>query len=229
MNPRDVGCYPLSMDAGADAMPVPERWRWRVREAAGGAGDPSGSAVADEVLLGRVADGDVGALAALYRRYAARLLGFLQRYARDRMLAEEILQDTLLAVWRSAHRYAGRSGVRTWLFGVAWRQAHNRLRSERSDQVPLDGIADRADPAPGPAEWAIARAQSEAIADAVDALALHHREVLALAFAATMPHQEIAEILGVPLGTVKSRLHHARAALARALAERGYVEIEERR
>jgi RNA polymerase sigma-70 factor (ECF subfamily) len=129
-----------------------------------------------------------------------------------------------------AHRYAGRSGVRTWLFGVAWRQAHNRLRAERSDQVPLDGVVDRADPAPGPAEWAMARAQGEAIADAVDTLALHHREVLALAFAARVPHQEIAEILGVPLGTVKSRLHHARAALARALAERGYAaEIEERR
>jgi RNA polymerase sigma factor (sigma-70 family) len=218
------------MDAGADAMPVPERWRWRVREAAGGAGDLSGSQVADEVLLVRVAIGDAGALAALYRRHAARLLGFLRLYARDRMLAEEILQDTLLAVWRSAHRYAGRSGVRTWLFGIAWRQAHNRLRAERSDQVPLDGIAERADPAPGPAEWAIARAQSKAIAEAVDALAPHHREVLALAFAATMPHQEIAEILGVPLGTVKSRLHHAHAALARALAERGFAaEMEERR
>jgi RNA polymerase sigma factor (sigma-70 family) len=90
--------------------------------------------------------------------------------------------------------------------------------------VPLDGLAGWADPAPGPAEWAIANAWGEAIADAFDALALHHREVLALAFAARVPHREIAEILGVPVGTVKSRLHHARAALARALADRGYVE-----
>jgi hypothetical protein len=70
--------------------------------------------VADEVLVRRVADGDTAALAALYSRYRVGLFGFLERYAGDRMLAEEILQDTLLAVWRSAHAYAGRSSVRTW-------------------------------------------------------------------------------------------------------------------
>jgi len=73
------------------------------------------------VLLVRVAGGDPAALATLYRRYGGRLFGYLQRYAGDRMVAEEILQDTLLAVWRSAPRYAGRSGVRTWLFGIARR------------------------------------------------------------------------------------------------------------
>jgi RNA polymerase sigma-70 factor, ECF subfamily len=213
------------MDTGADAMPVPDRLRlrWRSRGVASEAGDPLATA-ADEVLLVHVADGDATALAALYRRYGGRLFGFLQRYTGDRMVAEEILQDTLLAVWRSAHLYAGRSDVRTWLFGIARRQAHNRLRVQSPQQVPLDSLAGWADPAPGPAEWAVANAQSTAIADAFDALALHHREVLALAFAALVPHREIAEILGVPVGTVKSRLHHARAALARALADRGYVE-----
>jgi RNA polymerase sigma-70 factor (ECF subfamily) len=212
------------MDTGADAMPVPDRLRsrWRSRGTATDARDPASAA--DDVLLARVAGGDAAALAALYRRYGSRLFGFLQRYAGDRMVAEEILQDTLLAVWRSAPRYAGRSGVRTWLFGIARRQAHNRLRVQEPPQLPLDGVAGWADPAPGPAEWAIANAQGAAIAEAFDALAPQQREVLALAFAARMPHGEIAEVLGVPVGTVKSRLHHARAALARSLADRGVVE-----
>jgi RNA polymerase sigma factor (sigma-70 family) len=212
------------MDTGADVMPVPDRLRsrWRSRGTPADAGDPASAA--DDVLLVRVAGGDAAALAALYRRYGSRLFGFLQRYAGDRMVAEEILQDTLLAVWRSAPRYAGRSGVRTWLFGIARRQAHNRLRVQEPQRLPLDGVAGWVDPAPGPAEWAIANAQGAAIADAFDALAPRHREVLALAFAARMPHGEIAEVLGVPVGTVKSRLHHARAALARSLADRGVVE-----
>jgi RNA polymerase sigma-70 factor, ECF subfamily len=211
------------METGADAMPVPDRLRWRSRGAASRPADLP-EAAADEELVARVAGGDAAALAALYQRYDGRLFSFLLRYASDRMVAEEILQDTLLAVWLSAGRYAGRSGVRTWLFGIARRQAHNRLRVQAPVQVPLDRLAGWADPAPGPAEWAIAGAQDTAVAAAFAGLAPHHREVLALAFAARVPHREIAEVLGVPLGTVKSRLHHARAALARALADRGYVE-----
>jgi RNA polymerase sigma-70 factor (ECF subfamily) len=212
------------METGAEAMPVPDRLRWRSRGATSGV-DARSVPVADAVLIARVADGDPAALAALYSRYGARLLAFLERYAGDRMTAEEILQDTLLAVWRSAHRYARRSGVSTWLFGIARRQAHNRLRVRSPELVPLDGVAARwADPAPGPAEWALANLRAGTIAEAFAALAPHHREVLALAFAARLRHREIAEILGVPVGTVKSRLHHARASLGRALADRGYAE-----
>ena len=206
-------------------MPVSDRLRLRLPspEAASAVEDPWLSE-GDVALVGRVAGGDAAALAALYRRHADRLFAFLQQYARDRMVAEEILQDTLLAVWRSAHLYAGRSGVRTWMFGIARRQAHNRLRVQEPRMAPLDGLVGWADPAPGPAEWAIASAQRAAIAGAFAVLAPHHREILALTFAARLPHREIAGVLGVPVGTVKSRLHHARAALHRALADRGYVE-----
>jgi len=209
------------MDVGA--IPMPDRLRLPVGSRSPGAVTAAAhpASDADGTLLRHVAEGDAAALAALYRRYGRRLFGFIQRYAGDRMVAEEILQDTLLAVWRSAHLYAGRSSVRTWLFGIARRQAHNRLRVRRPEQVPLDAVADWADPSPGPAEWVVAGAQSAAIAEAFDTLAGQHREVLALAFAGRLPHSEIAEILGVPIGTVKSRLHHARAALARTLADRG--------
>ena len=148
------------MDTGADAMPVSDRLRlrWPSPEAASGVEDPWASED-DVALVGRVTVGDAAALTALYRRHADRLFAFLQQYARDRMVAEELLQDTLLAVWRSAPLYAGRSSVRTWMFGIARRQAHNRLRVQEPQKLPLDGLVGWADPAPGPAEWAIASAQ----------------------------------------------------------------------
>jgi RNA polymerase sigma-70 factor (ECF subfamily) len=178
--------------------------------------------VDDAALLGLVARGDSAALARLYNAHAGRLFGYLLRLAGDRMTAEEILQDTMLAVWRSAGTYAGGSRVTTWLFGVARRQAYYRLRGT-SPPTPSEPV-DRPDPALGPDELAIAAAGGTPLADAIRRLPDHHREVIALVFVAELPHAEVAEILDVPVGTVKSRLHHARAALARLLAAQGVPE-----
>ncbi|WP_433201669.1 RNA polymerase sigma factor [Dactylosporangium sp. CS-047395] len=169
----------------------------------------------DDELLRRVARGDAAALAELYERHAGPLHGYLHRLAGDRMTAEEILQDTMLAVWRSAGAYEGRAKVTTWLFGVARRQAHNRLRG-RADPVAAE-LPDGPDRGPGPEELAIAAAGGTPVAAAIDRLPGHHRDVIALVFVAGLPLADVADILAVPLGTVKSRLHHARAALAAAL------------
>jgi RNA polymerase sigma factor (sigma-70 family) len=176
----------------------------------------------DAEVLGRVARGDGGALTRLYQAHGGRLFGYLLRLAGDRMTAEEILQDTMLAVWRSAGTYRGGSTVTTWLFGVARRQAYNRLRGTPppSPSEPLD----RADPAPGPDDLAIAAAGGTPVAGAIGQLPDHHRDVIGLVFVAGLPLAEAAAVLGVPVGTVKSRLHHARAALARMLATQGVPE-----
>jgi len=166
-----------------------------------------------------VGRGDAGALTALYRRHADGLFAFLARLAGDRMLAEEILQDTLLAVWRGAATFAGRSQVRTWLYGIARRQAHNRLRVARPITSALDDVPERAAAEPGPEELALAGLTRDRVLAAVDALSLAQREVVVLTMVAGLSHAEIAAVVGVPVGTVKSRLHHARAALARALTE----------
>ncbi|MBM2614665.1 RNA polymerase sigma factor [Actinoplanes sp. LDG1-06] len=169
----------------------------------------------DVELLRSVAAGDSGALARLYERHSGPLFGYLHRLAGDRGTAEEILQDTMLAVWRSAGAFEGRAKVTTWLFGVAHRQAHNRLRLR---PAPLAGeLPDRADPGAGPEELAIAAAGGTPVAAAIDRLPAHHRDVIALVFVAGLPLADVAEVLAIPVGTVKSRLHHARAAVAAAL------------
>jgi RNA polymerase sigma factor (sigma-70 family) len=175
-----------------------------------------GAAVADEVLLRRVTGGDSAALTVLYSRHGDALFRYLLRLCVDRMLAEEVLQDTLLAVWRGADTYRGRAGVRSWLFGIARRQAYQHLRL-REAPVPAE-LPEIADSASGPDELAILAVGGTPVAAAVTRLPTHHREVVALALVAGLPLVEVAEVLGVPVGTVKSRLHHARAALVKALS-----------
>ncbi|MEV6494123.1 sigma-70 family RNA polymerase sigma factor [Actinoplanes sp. NPDC051633] len=171
----------------------------------------------DDDLLRSVAAGDAGALALLYERHAGAVFGYLLRLAGDRMVAEEILQDTMLAVWRSAGAFEGRAKVTTWLFGVARRQAHNRLRLRAAPLPAAADLLDRADQGAGPEELAIAAAGGTPVAAAIDLLPDHHREVIALVFVAGLPLADVAEVLAIPVGTVKSRLHHARAAVAAQL------------
>ncbi len=104
-------------------------------------------AVDDRQVVGRIAAGDRDALAELYQRYQRILFSYLQQLTPDYGLAEELLQDTLVAVWKSAHRFEGRSSVQTWLIGIARRQAHNTLRQRKLpliDEAELDVIANGA-------------------------------------------------------------------------------------
>ncbi|WP_405434748.1 RNA polymerase sigma factor [Micromonospora sp. NBC_00617] len=135
----------------------------------------------------------------------------------ERGLAEETLQDTFVAVWRGADRFEHRSAVRTWLFGICRRQALKRLRGRQPQTAPAEWAEGVPSTDPSPEAVVIARADAAAVAGALVTLSVQHREVLDLAFGARLSQTDIAEVLGVPLGTVKSRLFHARAVLARAL------------
>ncbi|MEU8268142.1 RNA polymerase sigma factor [Sphaerisporangium sp. NPDC049002] len=175
----------------------------------------AGTPAEDADVLARVAGGDPVALTELYERYAKPVFAFLYRLAGDRGTAEEILQDTWLAVWRSAGTYQSRSSVSTWLFGVARRQAHNRLRGA-PPPVAAEPSADGTDPAPGPEELAVGR---DRVQSALLRLPLAQREVVVLAFLDDLSQHQIAEVLDIPVGTVKSRLHHARATLRECIDE----------
>ncbi|WP_204048603.1 RNA polymerase sigma factor [Microbispora siamensis] len=175
-------------------------------------------------LLRLVATGDEHAFERLYTRHAHALLAYAEGLLRDRGTAEEALQETFIAVWRSAGSYEGRSTVRTWLYGICRRQALKRMNGGRPAPRPLDEAAHLPSTEPDPEVVALARADTAAVAAALTALPATHREVLTLALSAGLSHAEISQILDIPVGTVKSRLFTARAALARALP----VEVEGR-
>jgi RNA polymerase sigma-70 factor, ECF subfamily len=178
--------------------------------------------VDDAELLRGVRSGDRAALVALYQRHARVVLAQIDLFAGDRGLSEEILQDTMLAVWRGAGSFRGESSVRSWIIAIARRQARDRLRRLRLRVVDDRLLADRPAPDPGPEDVALERATATAVANATRDLRLAHREVLGLVFGAGLSLAETADVLKIPLGTVKSRLAAARAALAHALSEKGY-------
>ena len=167
----------------------------------------------DGLVLERVAAGERAALEEVYARFGGALFRYLSTLASDRRVAEEILQDTLVAVWRGAGSYRGRSSVRTWLFGIARRQAHNTLRRRGPQLAQEDEIHSRPALEPGPEEALLADARREELAGLVVRLSPVHREVLALFFFHELSYEETARVLEVPVGTVKSRLSNAKKAL----------------
>jgi RNA polymerase sigma-70 factor (ECF subfamily) len=169
------------------------------------------------MLLRRIAGGDRQALAHLYRRHGPSVLAHITMVVDDRSLSEEVLQDTMLAVWRGAASFRGEAKVRTWLIAIARRQIRDRLRRKQLVAVDESALNERPAWEPGPEKLALDRIE---VANAMGTLGLRHREVLGLVFGAGLTLAEVAELLEVPIGTIKSRLAASRTALMRALNER---------
>ena len=164
----------------------------------------------DAELLAQVKEGDDAAFAALYERFADRVHRYALTVLRDRHLAEEVTQETMLAVWRGAKGYAGRSMVSTWIFGIARNQAHRLIEREERAWRTMEGSAILPDPAE-------AAGREEAVLGALASLPVEQREAVFLTFYEGLSYPEISRLLGVPTGTVKSRMYHARRKLAEAL------------
>ena len=177
----------------------------------------------DRLLLRRVAAGDERALEEIHDRFGRSLFGYLLALSRDRRLAEEILQDTLVAVWRNAGSYAGRSSAKTWIFGVCRRQAHNTLRRRNLPLAGEEPPETLPTTDPGPEEVLLAGIRRQELADRLGELTPLHREALVLFFFQGLSYEETAAVAGVPVGTVKSRLSNAKRAL------RSVVRKEEKR
>ena len=174
----------------------------------------------DSHIIERIAGGDRQALAELYARYQRPLFNYLLQLTPDYGLAEEMLQDTLVAIWKSAKSFEGRSSVSTWLIGIARRQAHNTLRQRKLPFVDELALANLPATDPEPEEFTLASVERDELIAAFRQLAPAYREILALTFVQELSYQEAAQVLAIPLGTVKSRLSNAKKALRTQLESR---------
>jgi RNA polymerase sigma-70 factor (ECF subfamily) len=167
-------------------------------------------------LLARVGQGDRAAFVLLFARVAPKVKGYLLRLGCTPATAEELAQDVMVTVWRRAGQYnPSRSGPLTWLFVIARNRRIDSLRREKAATVyggEVDTEAE-ADASPGPDEYAIAADREARVAAALKDLPADQREVVCRAFFEDEPHVAIAAALGLPLGTVKSRIRLAFAKL----------------
>jgi RNA polymerase sigma-70 factor (ECF subfamily) len=184
-------------------------------------GRTGASADDEEVrLIARVCAGDRTAFEALYRLYHPRLARFLDRMTRRPGMVEELLNDTMLVVWRRAASYNGRSKVSTWVFGIAYRTALKALRQldEAVEDPDLEEPAGTADAEP---EHHLGRLQVHALLlRALEGLSAEHRAVVDLTYFHGLGYREIAEVVDCPVDTVKTRMFHARRRLRLLLGGR---------
>lgn len=185
----------------------------------------------DRSLLARIGRRDQAAFAALYDRYADGVFGTTLRFMRDRAMAAEVVQDTFLAVWQRGDQFNAASGsVIGWMLGIARNRAIDRLRAERRRPLPawtrtagrssegIDSADHQSERASGsahddPALEADRRWLRAVIQTVLTEIRPDEREILVLAYDHELSQSEIADRLGIPIGTVKSRTRRALARL----------------
>ncbi len=173
----------------------------------------------DFALVRAVAKGDARAMNKLYTRHGPGILSYLCSRLGNRQWAEEVLQEVMLAVWQGAGGFRGDSRVFTWLMTIARNRAINALKRDKSqyDQA----LDDETGSIPGQNDVVIEHnAQLDELQSALSKLPDEQRETLELVFIHGLSNHETAAVLGIPSGTVKSRLFRAKARLREWLDER---------
>lgn len=192
---------------------------------------PSPPDAGDELaLVDRVRRGDRGAFETIYHRFHRPLGAYLLRLTGRPEAVDELVDDTLLVVWKGAARFDGRSRLSTWIFGIAYRKAlkhFERQRREASHLGEAEGEPVAADEAPDRRH--ARRELAQQVVAALDHLPAEQRSVVMLTYYQGLSYPEIAAVMDCPLGTVKTRMFHARRKLARLLATAGVALGEEDR
>jgi RNA polymerase sigma-70 factor (ECF subfamily) len=175
----------------------------------------------DEALIREIANGNQLAMRTLFVRHQVRVYRFILRILRDRSLAEDVVSEVFLDVWRRADRFEGRSAVSTWLLSIARHKALTALRPQAVEQLDGEMALGIVDPALNPEAEMHEKDRGAAFRQCLSALSPEHGEIIDLVYYQEKSIKEVADILGIPLNTVKTRMFYARKRLAMLLEAAG--------
>ena len=181
----------------------------------------SAKATSDEVLLQLITNGDKDAMRVLFARHNVRVFRFLTRIVGNDATAEDLLNEVFIEVWRNAGRFEARSQVSTWILAIARFKALAAMRRRQHDELDDEASEMIEDTADDP-EVAVQKTERSALLQqCLKQLSIAHRQVVDLVYYHEQSIEEVAEIIGVPASTVKTRVFYARKRIAELMAERG--------
>jgi RNA polymerase sigma-70 factor (ECF subfamily) len=182
--------------------------------------------VSDPDLLAAVAGRDAAAFERLYQLYEKRVYQYVCTLIYDPPLAEEVVVDAMMAVWRGAGSFSRSSRVSTWIFGIARHKALDALRrtGRHHRDVALDEALELPNAQESPVESVNRKQVTSLTQQALRTLSHEHQEVLRLVFYEELPYEEIAILLSIPTNTVKTRVYYAKQRLKQQLKELGQGE-----
>jgi RNA polymerase sigma-70 factor (ECF subfamily) len=170
----------------------------------------AGENSSNEMLIARIAAGDRLAMQTLFARHRTAVYRWLLRFVGNEAVAEDLLSDVFLDVWRQADRFQARSSVSTWLLAIARFKALSARRIRKDAELDETIEATLADPADNPEVMLEKKNREELVRAALNNLSPEHKEVIDLVYYHEKSVDECAQILGVPSGTVKTRMFYAR-------------------
>jgi len=179
-------------------------------------------ATSDEMLLESIAAGEKTAMHVLYARHNVRVYRFILRIVSDTSVAEDLVSQVFLDVWRTAGQFEGRSQVSTWMLAIARFKALTALRNRRHEDIEQEEVLQIADGADTP-EAAMDRSQTAStLREVIAQLSPAHREIIDLVYYHEKSVEEVAQIIGIPQATVKTRMFYARKHLGELLKQAGF-------
>jgi RNA polymerase sigma-70 factor (ECF subfamily) len=175
----------------------------------------------DDALIGLIAEGDKRAMQVLYARHNVRVYRFILRMTANQSLAEDLVSEVFLDVWRQAENFESKSQVSTWLLAIARYKALSALRRRHDEHLDDEMAASLEDTADNPESAVGIKDRNSIVQKCLTQLSSAHREVIDLVYYHEKSVDEVAQIVGVPPATVKTRMFYARNKMADLLRQAG--------